>query len=58
MYLNERSGRTIVGRYHDVFAKADGAWRFTDRLVHTNLIGDLRGHLRHDLPSLASSRHA
>ena len=40
----------IVGRYHDVFAKDDGVWRFTDRLVHTDLIGDLRGHLLHDLP--------
>jgi SnoaL-like domain len=40
----------IVGRYHDAFAKLDGAWRFTDRLVHTDLIGDLRWHLLHDLP--------
>lgn len=40
----------IVGRYHDSFAKVDGAWRFTDRLVFTDLSGNLSGHLRHNLP--------
>ena len=40
----------IVGRYHDTFAKVDGVWTFTDRLVFTDLTGNLSGHLRHDLP--------
>jgi ketosteroid isomerase-like protein len=36
----------VAGRYHDRFAKADGAWRFDERVVHLDLIGDLRSHLR------------
>jgi 3-phenylpropionate/cinnamic acid dioxygenase small subunit len=36
----------IVGRYHDTFTRAGGAWRFTDRLILPDLIGDLRHHLR------------
>jgi len=36
----------ICGRYHDAFERADGAWRFADRLILPDLIGDLRHHLR------------
>jgi len=36
----------IVGRYHDAFARMDGAWRFADRLILSDLIGDLSRHLR------------
>ena len=36
----------LVGRYHDAFARADGAWRFADRLIVSDLIGDLSRHLR------------
>ena len=36
----------IAGRYHDAFAQIDGEWRFTDRLIFSDLVGDLRHHLR------------
>lgn len=36
----------IAGRYHDAFAYVEGAWRFTDRLIYSDLIGDLSRHLR------------
>jgi 3-phenylpropionate/cinnamic acid dioxygenase small subunit len=36
----------VAGRYHDRFARADGAWRFADRLVLIDLAGDLSHHLR------------
>jgi 3-phenylpropionate/cinnamic acid dioxygenase small subunit len=42
----------IAGRYHDRFARLDGTWRFTDRMVHVDLAGDLRFHLkRHPIGS-------
>ena len=36
----------IAGRYHDAFAAVDGEWRFTDRLIFSDLVGDLSQHLR------------
>ena len=39
----------ICGRYHDAFAKTGGAWRFTDRLIFSDLIGDLSQHLLADV---------
>jgi ketosteroid isomerase-like protein len=36
----------VAGRYHDRFVRADGAWRFADRLIFMDLIGDLSDHLR------------
>jgi 3-phenylpropionate/cinnamic acid dioxygenase small subunit len=36
----------ICGRYHDAFERAAGAWRFTDRLILPDLVGDLSHHLR------------
>jgi hypothetical protein len=36
----------IAGRYLDRFEKADGSWRFADRLIVSELVGDLRQHLR------------
>lgn len=36
----------IAGRYHDTFEKIDGKWRFADRLILPDLIGDLTHHLR------------
>jgi 3-phenylpropionate/cinnamic acid dioxygenase small subunit len=36
----------IAGRYHDAFACVDGTWRFIDRLVYSDLAGDLSRHLR------------
>jgi hypothetical protein len=38
----------IAGRYHDRFKVVDGVWRFADRLVFTDLVGDLSRHLRVD----------
>jgi hypothetical protein len=38
----------LTGRYEDTFEHADGAWRFTDRLIHLDQIGDLSGHLHLD----------
>ena len=36
----------IAGRYHDRFERADGEWRFADRQIIPDLIGDLSHHLR------------
>lgn len=36
----------IAGRYHDRFVRMDGRWRFAERLIHVDLAGDLRDHLR------------
>jgi 3-phenylpropionate/cinnamic acid dioxygenase small subunit len=36
----------IAGRYHDRFERADDAWRFADRQIIPDLIGDLSRHLR------------
>lgn len=39
----------ITGRYHDRFERTGDGWRFTDRLVYTDLIGDLSHHLTIEL---------
>jgi hypothetical protein len=39
----------ICGRYHDAFERVDGVWRFADRLILPDLIGDLSRHLRASL---------
>jgi 3-phenylpropionate/cinnamic acid dioxygenase small subunit len=36
----------IAGRYHDRFERVDGSWRFIDRLVLSDLVGDLSRHVR------------
>lgn len=36
----------VVGRYEDRFERGPAAWRFTDRLVRTDLVGDVSRHLR------------
>ena len=36
----------IAGRYHDRFEHVDDAWRFADRQIIPDLIGDLSRHLR------------
>jgi hypothetical protein len=43
-----QAGRVILaGRYHDAFARGpEGDWRFTDRLILPDLLGDLSGHYR------------
>ena len=46
----------IAGRYHDRFARLDGTWWFTDRLIRVDLVGDLRFHLqRNPLPPRTES---
>jgi 3-phenylpropionate/cinnamic acid dioxygenase small subunit len=37
----------VSGRYHDRFARRDGQWRFVERHVLTDLVGDVSRHLRH-----------
>jgi 3-phenylpropionate/cinnamic acid dioxygenase small subunit len=39
----------IAGRYHDRFDRVDGAWRFGQRLMITDLVGDLSRHLLQSL---------
>jgi 3-phenylpropionate/cinnamic acid dioxygenase small subunit len=39
----------IAGRYHDRFERVDGRWRFADRLIFSDLIGDLSQHLLVDV---------
>jgi hypothetical protein len=36
----------VAGRYHDRFVRDAGVWRFADRLIFMDLIGDLSRHLR------------
>jgi ketosteroid isomerase-like protein len=36
----------IAGRYHDRFERVAGRWRFADRQIIPDLIGDLSRHLR------------
>lgn len=35
----------IAGRYHDVFERHDGRWRFHKRVEYIDLVGDLSHHL-------------
>ena len=35
----------IAGQYHDRFACEDGAWRFAERIIHPDRIGDLSRHM-------------
>jgi len=36
----------VSGRYHDRFERRDGHWRFVERHVRTDLLGDVSRHLR------------
>jgi ketosteroid isomerase-like protein len=36
----------IAGRYHDRFERVDRRWRFTERVIIPDLVGDLSRHLR------------
>jgi len=36
----------LAGRWHDRFEKVDGDWRFVERLIHTDLLGDVSRHLK------------
>lgn len=39
----------VGGRYEDCYERVDGEWRFTDRLIHVDQIGDMSEHLSFDL---------
>ena len=41
----------VAGRYHDRFERRDGEWRFVDRRVRTDLVGDVSRHLRRPVAS-------
>jgi 3-phenylpropionate/cinnamic acid dioxygenase small subunit len=36
----------LAGRWHDRFEQDDDGWRFVDRLIYTDLVGDLRFHIK------------
>jgi 3-phenylpropionate/cinnamic acid dioxygenase small subunit len=36
----------IAGSYHDEFSRVDGTWRFSDRMIIVDLVGDLSRHMR------------
>lgn len=36
----------LAGRWHDSFEKIDGRWRFSKRLIHNDLVGDVSCHLK------------
>ncbi len=38
----------IAGRYHDSFARADGDWQLSERVIYCDLIGDVSKHLSTD----------
>jgi 3-phenylpropionate/cinnamic acid dioxygenase small subunit len=35
----------LAGRWHDRLAKVDGSWRFEERVIHADLIGDISRHI-------------
>ena len=37
----------VSGRYRDRFERRDGQWRFAERRVLIDLVGDVSRHLRH-----------
>ena len=39
----------VSGSYHDRFERHDGQWRFLERRVRTDLVGDVSRHLRHEV---------
>jgi hypothetical protein len=45
----------VGGRYEDRFERVGGAWRFTERLIHVDQVGDVSEHLALD-PKLLARR--
>lgn len=46
----------ITGRYHDRFAKVDGAWRFAERRFLIDLVGDMHAHQHEGIPPATALR--
>jgi 3-phenylpropionate/cinnamic acid dioxygenase small subunit len=42
----------IAGRYRDRFTRRDGVWRFAERVICIELVGDLRFHLQDHILAL------
>lgn len=40
----------LAGKYRDEFVLAQDGWRFADRLVSIDLVGDVSAHLQVELP--------
>jgi uncharacterized protein (TIGR02246 family) len=36
----------LTGRYDDTFARVGTDWRFSERVIHADLLGDLWAHMR------------
>jgi hypothetical protein len=36
----------LAGRYHDRFQRVGAAWRFAERRIHLDLVGDVSQHVR------------
>ena len=36
----------LAGRWHDRFERDGGQWRIADRLIYTDLVGNLRFHIK------------
>jgi 3-phenylpropionate/cinnamic acid dioxygenase small subunit len=45
----------VSGRYQDRFERRDGEWRFVERRVQTDLVGDVSRHLRRTAAGQGSS---
>jgi 3-phenylpropionate/cinnamic acid dioxygenase small subunit len=41
-----RLGPALTGRYDDRFARVGTEWRFAERVIHADLVGDLSAHMR------------
>jgi hypothetical protein len=40
----------VAGRYTDSFVREQDGWRFADRLIQIDLIGDVSRHLVVEIP--------
>jgi 3-phenylpropionate/cinnamic acid dioxygenase small subunit len=36
----------LTGRYDDTFTRVEETWRFTERTIHADLLGDLAHHMQ------------
>jgi len=45
----------VAGRYVDRFAREAGVWRFEERRIEIDLVGDLAEHLRFELANVTRS---